>query len=192
MKAKGRGGHAARPWECDDSITRLVRGYLKVRDAWDARHPATDDKWFDSMAPTILRSEGEVVNRIPREAEIVLNLRNVNPEAKDELLGMIRELADCEAEVIRYSPPVNSDPNHPLVRGVIKAMREVCGEGEIDRMAGATDARCFVDCGVPIAIIGTLGGNAHGDDEWADPSSFDLFGELLSRFLADPGKYAGP
>ena len=190
MKAKGRGGHAARPWECDDSITRLVRGYLKVRDAWDARHPATDDKWFDSIVPTVLRSEGDVVNRIPSEAEIIINLRNVNPGAKDELLAMIREQAGCEAEIVRYSPPVNSNPNHPLVRGVLKAMREVCGKGEMGRMAGATDARCFVDCGVPIAIVGTLGGNAHGNGEWADPATFDLFGEWLSRFLSDPDKYS--
>ena len=190
LKAQGRGGHSARPWECDDSITRVVRGYLKVREAWDARHPATDDKWYDSIVPTILRSEGDVANRIPREADVTINLRSVNPGAKDELLGMIRELTDCEAEVVRCSPPVNSDPNHPLVRGVLKAMREVCGKGELDRMAGATDARCFVNCNVPIAIAGTLGGNAHGDDEWADPATFDLFGEWLSRFLADPDKYA--
>ena len=58
--------------------------------------------------------------------------------------------------------------------------------------AFATDARCFVDCGVPIAIAGTLGGNGHGDDEWADPKTFDLFGEWLSRFLVNPDKYAAP
>ena len=190
MKAKGHGGHSARPWLCDDSITRLVRGYLKVREAWDAKHPATDDKWYDSIVPTVLRSEGDAVNRMPSEAAIVISLRNVNPGAKDELLGMIRELADCEAEVLRYSPPVSTDPNHPLVRGVLKAMREVCGKGEMDRMAGATDARCFVGCNVPIAIAGTLGGNGHGDDEWADPATFDLFGEWLARFLANPDKYA--
>ncbi|MBR2839266.1 MAG: M20/M25/M40 family metallo-hydrolase [Kiritimatiellae bacterium] len=190
LKAKGRGGHSARPWDCDDSITRLVRGYLKVRDAWDARHPASEGQWRDLVTTTIMRSKGEAMNRIPGEAEIVVNLRNVNPGAKDELLGMIRELTDCEVEVLRYSPPVYSDPDHPLVRGVLKAMREVCGKGELDRMPAATDARCFVGCGVPIAIVGTLGGNAHGDSEWADPSTFDLFGEWLARFLSDPDKYA--
>ena len=190
MKAKGHGGHSARPWNCDDSITRLVRGYLKVRDAWDARHLATDDKWYDSIVPTVVRSEGDVVNRIPDEASIIINLRNVNPGAKDELLAMIRELTDCESEIVRYSPPVNSDPDHPLVRGVLKAMREVCGKGEMGRMAGATDARCFVDCNVPIAIAGTHGGNVHGNGEWADPATFDLFGEWLSRFLSDPDKYS--
>ena len=32
----------------------------------------------------------------------------------------------------------------------------------------------------------------HGDDEWADPATFDLFGEWLSRFLVNPDKYAAP
>ena len=56
--------------------------------------------------------------------------------------------------------------------------------------AFATDM-AFVKELVAIAIVGTLGGNAHGDDEWADPKTFDLFGEWLARFLYNPGKYSG-
>ena len=191
IKAKGRGGHSSAPWKCDDSITRLVRAYLKIRETWDARHPPRDDKWWDVLTPTVVRSEGEALNRIPGEVSMVLNLRSVNPGAKDELFAVIREVCDLDAELVRYSPPVSSDPDNPLMRGIRSALSEAYGvEVVFARMFAATDARCFTTCGVPIAIIGSKGGGSHGDDEWADLSTCDLMAEGLERFLSSPDKYA--
>ena len=141
---------------------------------------------------TLIAAMGVVMCAFATDMAFVKELVAIPSASADipQVNRAMRTMKDCEAEVVRYSPPVNSDPNHPLVHGALKAMQEVCGKGELDRMAGATDARCFVNCNVPIAIAGTLGGNAHGDDEWADPKTFDLFGEWLSRFLSDPDKYA--
>ena len=52
----------------------------------------------------------------------------------------------------------------------------------------ATDARCFVTCGVPVAIVGTKGGGQHGEAEWADPETFPKVSEYLVRFIAGEGK----
>ena len=43
VKARGRSGHSSRPWVCDDSITKIARAYVRVRDIWDERHPLADD-----------------------------------------------------------------------------------------------------------------------------------------------------
>jgi len=190
MSLKGRGGHSSRPWLCDDSITKIVADYMKIREIWDKRHPLAEDKWSDVLTPTIVRSNGDALNRIPSEVEMNLNLRSVNPGAKDELIELIRTKTSCEAEIVRYSPPINVNPNDPLLQGVRIAMSEALGkEVAMERMVAATDARCFVDCGVPIAIVGTNGGNAHGDDEWSDLTSLDLQTKWLVAFLSDPDKY---
>ena len=184
ISAKGRGGHSSRPWESDDSITRLARGYLKIREAWDARHPARDDRWWDVLTPTIVRSKGEADNRIPDEVGMTLNLRSVNPGAKDELLALIRGETDLDAELLRYSPPFETDQNHPLVQRLRRTMSTVCGMNvTMGRMFAASDARCFVSCPVPIAITGNRGGDPHADTEWADPESFDKAVEYLTRFI---------
>ena len=191
LSCKGRGGHSSAPWACDDSITRLVTGYMKLRAEWDARHPLAADKWSDVVTPTVVRSEGGALNRIPGAVEMNLNLRSVSPGAKDELIELAKSVTGCNVELVRYSPPFNSDPDNPLVQGVRAAMSEVLGfEVEMARMLAATDARCFVGCGVPIAIAGTRGGNSHGDAEWADPSTLDLQTEWMTRFFSDPEKYA--
>jgi len=191
LVAKGRAGHSSMPWNCDDSITRLARGYLKLRDAWDARHPPTEDKWWDVLTPTVVKSEGDAHNRIPGEVDMVLNLRSVDPGAKDELISLAREATGLDVELIRYSPPFNGDPCDPLIRGVRAAIAGAGGaEVALERLNAATDARCFVNCGVPIAIVGTRGGGEHGDAEWADPSSFDIMGAWMEKFLLDPEKYS--
>lgn len=185
MRATGRGGHSALPWACDDSITRLTRAYLKIRELWDKRHPLAEDKWSDLLTPTIVRSVGEAYNRIPSEVEMYLNLRSVTPGAEKEVLELVREATDCEIETVRFSQPCISDPKHPLMQKLGATMSEVCGFNvPFDRMAGATDARWFVTCGVPIAMIGTDGGGQHGESEWANPKSFGMLAEILVRFIS--------
>ena len=184
ISAKGRGGHSSRPWLCEDSITRLVRGYVKLRDVWDARHPASADMWWDVMTPTVVRSEGDAHNRIPDEVSMVLNLRSASPGAKDELIELARNETGLDVELVRYSPPFETDPNHPLIQRLRRTMSEVLGKDvKMDRVFGASDARCFVSCDVPMAIIGCRGGDPHGNSEWADPASFAKVEDYLTRFI---------
>jgi len=182
---RGRSGHSSRPWVCDDSITKLMEGYVKLRAEWDRRHPKTDDHWYDVMTPTVVKSEGTALNRIPALVELNLNLRSVHPEAKDELVNLCKEtFAGAEVTVVRYSPPVESDPSDPYLRRFKAAMDATFGEDiPLDRGLAATDARCFVSCGVPMAVVGIEGGDAHGSTEWATVEGIEKTAACLTAFF---------
>ena len=183
---KGKGGHSSAPWKCEDLITRLSEAVVKVRNTWYARHPLAEDRWSDVLTPTIVKSEGTALNRIPSEVWVNFNLRSVRPEAKDEAIDLIREMTGGEIEVVRYSPPCNSDPKDPCFARLRKAMEaEIGAEVPMERMLAATDARCFVSCGVPVANIGIRGGEAHSASEWADAASIDTVTRYLVKFLKD-------
>ena len=189
VKARGRSGHSSRPWLCDDSITKVARAYVRIRDAWDARHPLPEDKWSDVLTPTVIHADGGAMNMIPGAVDLVLNLRSVNPDAKDEAFELIKAETGCEVEIVRHSPPVYSDPNHPLMQRLRQSMCKTLGKDvPLDRMVSATDARCFVSCGVPIAIIGTEGNGAHAADEWDSLSSMDDMKRVLVDFLSQEAK----
>ena len=190
IKAKGRSGHSSRPWNCDDSITKVMQAYVKIREIWDERHPLPEDKWSDVMVPTQVHADGGALNMIPPQMDLLLNLRSVNPGAKDELIELAKTVSGCEIELVRHSPPVNSDPNHPLIKSLHKVMSEACGRPvKMDRMLAATDARWFVGCGVPIAMIGARGGNAHAVDEYVELDSIDeMKGYLVKFLLQNSGK----
>ena len=189
VKARGRSGHSSRPWTCDDSITRIARAYVRIRDIWDARHPLADDKWSDVLTPTVIHADGGAPNVIPGEVDLVLNLRSVNPAAKDEAMELIKAETGCEVEIMRHSPPVNSDPSHPLMERLRKTMGETLKKDvPFERAFAAADARCFVTCGVPIAIVGTDGRSAHGADESDSLSSMDEMKAFLLAFLKREAK----
>ena len=184
VKMRGRSGHSSRPWVCDDSITKMARDYLKIREEWDRRHPLAEDKWSDVLTPTQIKADDGALNLIPGAVDLVLNLRSVNPEAKEEAYELIKSITGSEVEIIRHSPPVTSDPRHPLMGKLRATMSEVLGrEVPFGRMFAATDARCFVTCGVPIAIIGTNGNGAHAAYEYDTLSSMDEMKEILIKFL---------
>ena len=69
-------------------------------------------------------------------------------------------------------------------------MSEACGRPvKMDRMLAATAARWFVGCGVPIAMIGARGGNAHAVDEYVELDSIDeMKGYLVKFLLQNSGK----
>ena len=185
VSAKGRSGHSSRPWTCDDSITKVALAYAKIREIWDKRHPLPEDKWSDVMVPTYIKADSGALNLIPAEMDLILNLRSVNPGATDELVKLAKEVATgCEVELMRYSPPVNTDPKHPLMESLRKTIEDECSaEISFSRMVAATDARWFVSCNVPIALIGAKGGGAHAVDEYKSISSLEEMERYLIKFL---------
>jgi len=183
---KGNGGHSSAPWKCEDLITRLSAAIVKINEEWYRRHPLADgpDHWSDVLTPTIVKSEGTALNRIPSEVWANFNLRSVRHEAKDECVQLIKETTGGEVEVVRYSPPCVSDGNDPLVQRLKAAMEaEIKAPVPLERMPFATDARCFVSCGVPVVNIGHEHGDSHAATEWATADSIDVVTRYLTAFL---------
>ena len=188
---KGKGGHSSAPWRCEDLITKLSSAVVKIHDEWYRRHPLADgvDHWSDVLTPTVVKSEGTALNRIPSEVWVNFNLRSVRPEAKDECVALIREMTGGEVEVVRYSPPCVSDGNDPLVQRLRQAMvKEIGREIPLERMPFATDARCFVSCKVPVVNVGHEGGESHAATEWATADSIDVVTRYLTAFIQGESK----
>lgn len=190
ISAKGRSGHSSRPWTCDDSITKVTLAYAKIREIWDQRHPLPEDKWSDVMVPTFIKADSGALNLIPGTMELILNLRSVNPGATDELVKLAKEVAvGCDVELMRYSPPVNTDPNHPLMESLRKAIEDESKTPiSFSRMVAATDARWFVSCKIPIALIGAAGGGAHAVYEYKSISSLEEMERYLLKFIESNSK----
>ena len=190
ISAKGRSGHSSRPWTCDDSITKVTLAYAKIREIWDQRHPLPEDKWSDVMVPTFIKADSGALNLIPGTMELILNLRSVNPGVTDELVKLAKEVAvGCDVELMRYSPPVNTDPNHPLMESLRKAIEDEAKTPiSFSRMVAATDARWFVSCKIPIALIGAAGGGAHAVYEYKSISSLEEMERYLLKFIESNSK----
>lgn len=186
VTAKGKGGHSSRPWLADDSILRLSRALLKIREAFDAQFPLPADKWGDVLTVTYFASDGGAYNRIPDEAVAVLDLRSVAADSNDRVYDLVRANAKgMQVEKMNDCQPCSSDPNHPLAVALRETMRKHISGEEIpfDRMNAASDARCFHDCGVPVMVVAIKGGDGHGSNEWSNVPSIDRMQGILEDFI---------
>ena len=91
------------------------------------------------------------------------------------------------AAVVTTGVPVSSDPSAPEIQRLLAAMRAKWPERKpsLNKMLAATDARHFVDMGVPIAVIGAEGGGAHAASEWTSLRCLDEYADLLERFILE-------
>ncbi len=181
LSATGRGCHAAEPWKGVNAIDALLQGYGKLRELFP--EVTADDQWHNTMAATTVHA-GNVHNRIPDEAEMTLNIRFTQDSDAASLTDRIRAQCKLGVDVEMLSEPVFCDPEHPELVALRQFMREQLGrEIDIKYSNGATDARHFTECGVPIAIIGAPGRDLHGNDEAIDLAGLAAYEELLVNFV---------
>jgi len=182
VRATGKGGHSSCAMWLDNPIERLMQGYEKFRQTWP---PVPKDGWGDLVVPTVIRA-GTAENAIPDTAEMVLNVRSVTTDAVARVTAMLKDVAGLEVVKVRSTGgPMASDPNNPEIRRLLAERRARWPEknGAMQKMLAMTDARHFSGLGVPVVIIGSMGGNAHGKGEWGDLKSMEENADSLVEFI---------
>ncbi|MBQ9726977.1 MAG: M20/M25/M40 family metallo-hydrolase [Kiritimatiellae bacterium] len=182
LVAEGKGGHSSRPWALDNPIDKLFDGWARLRAAWPA--PADETKhWHDTIAATVVRA-GAVHNQVPDTAEMVVNVRFVEPGALPRVEALIREASGLRVERLTTCEPVVCDADAPALAALRGAMEAAFGrEIPMKRMHGATDARHFAGPGAaPVAMVGIDGRACHEDAEEASLSSIAAYADLFASF----------
>jgi succinyl-diaminopimelate desuccinylase len=183
LKAEGTAAHSSTPWLGRNAIDALLDGYLKVRALFP--EVKAGDEWHDTMAPTIIQG-GTVANRIPDQAALTLNIRYTEPGGAEQWLQRLAAVSGLRVEARTSCPVVLFDENTPMLRNLAQAMETAFEQSvTLVRMNGATDARHFAQCGIPVAIIGTPGRDIHGRDEAVDIAALRAYEDMLTRFLCD-------
>jgi len=178
LRAVGKGGHSALPFDIDNPIDRLIEGYQKLRKAW--RNPSSYEEWINSMVPCII-SSGEACNQVGDYAEMVINCRYVTENGAAGLVDYIRRETGLEVEILQECEPMlppEDLSDLEFLRGIMATTlgREV----KFERFCGATDARYFRRPGLPVAIIGLEGGGIHSAGEYLQLDSIDAVCRVLA------------
>lgn len=183
LTAKGRDGHAAYPWKCENPIDKLMAGYAKFREKW--RNPASDDDWRNSMAACMM-SAGTAPNQIPGEASMTINFRLVDEASRDVILRDLAETTGCEVTLGEDIPPVSFDRDHPVFLTLQRVLSEhVRGGNEIiplARICGATDSRHWRVLGIPVPVLGVTGANEHSANEYVVLDSIGRYADGIVKF----------
>jgi succinyl-diaminopimelate desuccinylase len=182
LTAKGRDGHAAYPWKCDNPIDKLMTGYAKFRAKWE--NPASEEDWRNSMSACMM-SAGTAPNQIPGEASMTINFRLVDEASREIILRDLAETTGCEVTLGADIPPVSFDRNHPVFLTLQRVLSEhVRGGDEIPlaKICGATDSRHWRTLGIPVPVLGVTGANEHSANEYVVLDSIGRYAEGIVKF----------
>ncbi len=180
----GLGAHGSTPWEGQNAILaagelfRLIEGlpFTKVSSTAFAR-PSLN----------LARIQGgDVLNRVPEQCWMDLDIRYVPGQDPDDILAEIRSLTDAELNVILQQEPVGVSPDHPLVASLIRAAEDHEPGATAVGRHGASDAVAFTRRGIPAVEFGPTGGGHHGPHEHVELESLRAYTRTLSAFLAQP------
>ena len=162
LTAKGKAGHSSVPWMLDNAIPKITAATEKIVAAYPKPE---NDAYRSVLSPTILQA-GNAPNAIPGEASVTFSYRFVGKDDVENLRRHVRELTGLEPETLYCVPPVVNDPDDPLVRDLLAAMKRKWGPTFRDaKMVAATDAFQFSDLGLPTVIYCPDAHGAHQDDE---------------------------
>jgi len=180
-RCEGKPAHAARPWLGVNPIEQLMERLQILRQHFGSLG-VSKDHWHPTCAVTVIRTENETRNRVPADAEAILDIRFPDPHTIAEITDMVtRLLGDtASAEVI-----ISAEPTRLLPDPVYKEVTEQI-TGQVARFVkddGGSDARFICNHGIPVVMSRPLVGNLHSVEEWIDIESMVHFFRICERYL---------
>lgn len=133
---------------------------------------------------------GNSVNSIAASAELLLDLRSLDPLALESLEERARAALEGAARTAGIGlslEKVGDRPGGDLAGDALLRLARRAGESvgvELRTAASSTDANAAVPHHIPALALGVYrGGNAHREDEWVAPESLETGLRMLRRFV---------
>jgi succinyl-diaminopimelate desuccinylase len=168
VDAEGSSAHGSQPAAGVNAVRELL-SWLDPMTTLEALIAEPVDPVLGSGSVSLnIIGGGRSVNVVPDEAHAVLDFRTVPGQSHGRLLDALRQRGGpIELTVLRDSPPITADADHPLVRATVQAVDEVTGGRPTRGLPYMTDGSIFVEAlGITAVVVGPgTEADAHTDDE---------------------------
>lgn len=182
--SRGKAAHAARPWLGESAFENLVADYARLKEIFSDDAP---DHWHKTMVLSRCQVGDGSTNKLPGEAEAILDIRYTETDDPDAILDAIRNAVAAEVTQLF---------REPLFLGAPSPYRDLLLEhaagAEMTQEHGSSDARFFSARGVPGVVWGAEGEmSQHTSDEHIVLDSLADLHRKLDGFLSAAERKAG-
>jgi acetylornithine deacetylase/succinyl-diaminopimelate desuccinylase-like protein len=175
------------PWNGENAIDKLINGYVNIKKLF----PRIDKNnyWKPTLNIGAINA-GDVPNKVPNHAEMLLDIRFTEKENANDLLNKIKKIfKGSRVEVmvkgnVFYTP----DKNKYLERYIETVYKITRKNPKLSPTFGAMDARYFSKKNIPVIINQPICGNTHADNEWIDIKSMEDYYNVLVEFVGNMPK----
>ena len=179
VKHRGLSAHGSAPWNGVNSVEKIMGALPRIREIIPE---VKEESWVTTASLTLIRG-GTVINQVPDECRVSMDIRYVPDDDPDKITGDLREaLPGFEVEVLNVYPPMVCREDAPLLVTLKEVFRKVSGdEPTIGRQHGATDARYFSPY-MDALVFGPEGEGLHGPEEWVSLESMETFRRIIQEW----------
>jgi succinyl-diaminopimelate desuccinylase len=187
LRATGHAAHAARPWLGRNALEQLADALARLRDDFDQLKPAAipaSDHWYPTCAVTGIHTPNSSINRIPSEADAIVDIRFTPPLDAGALLERIRGVVgrNVAVEPVIFAEPTHLSPDPAFV----EVTRRITGKDvRLVRSSGGSDARFICRHGIPALLSRPLVGELHSEDEWIDIESMGIYHRICREYILE-------
>lgn len=183
LESEGAFIHSAYPWLGKNALEELMVTLLKIK----KQFPKPVDRWKATCTVTLLAG-GQEENTIPGKASAVVNIRLTGGPTwnKEKILEKIQKQLPSGINIIHtgYAEVFQADPRNEDIQLLKKVAEEVTrSKINYSENHGSSDAKIFMNHGIPTAILGPVGKNHHSPDEVLEIDSLVTHFEVLKKFL---------
>jgi succinyl-diaminopimelate desuccinylase len=185
ISVPGLQGHVAYPHRADNPVPKLAR----LLTALDSLHLDDGTETFQpsNLEITSLATPTSATNIIPGAATAQLNIRFNNRHRGEDLVALVREIAEREAPGATVEAKISGEafltPPGRLYALVTEAIREETGiEPELSTAGGTSDGR-FLIALCPVVDFGLPNATMHKLDEAAAVEDIRTLQRIYARIL---------
>lgn len=188
VSVEGVAAHASRPWLGDNAIFKLQSLTADIEQYHQhLQSEAYGSDWYTTINLSRL-SGGEAMNTVPEEAVAEYDIRFVEHQTPEEIVGRIEDIAakhNATVDVYTVGPNVFVDEKNVYVKQYIAALSKTGIEPVFTQDFGASDARFFQLHGIPTIISQPYGLDWHGLDERVSIESVHIYEHTLNQFVQE-------
>ena len=192
VRSRGKSAHGARPWlgyDANAELTRYLAALQREFAKFDRGNPLHPEP---TLTVGILRG-GEVINQVPERAEAKLDIRYPQYYPRERIMALLKRVKPKDSRLairtLSHSSGYHTDVSGTYHRMYADIVKDVRGRrpGAIDAH-GSSDARHFVNAGIPTILIRPRGGGQHSESEWIDLPDLDTYYHALRTFVQQVAK----
>nr|WP_205719811.1 M20/M25/M40 family metallo-hydrolase [Agromyces luteolus] len=185
----GVAAHGSQPGLGVDAIDRALDGLIALRDLGAELDARPRHLLLGSGSVRVATVEGGTDPATVADRCVLVVERRTLPGDADPGAELARVLAASAPDrlvplVVR--PAMAASAGSRIARAVTGAVEAVTGAPPVLRSdPWWTDAGLIAEAGIPVVLVGPVGGGAHADLEWVSVASLDTLVEVIGRVIGD-------
>jgi succinyl-diaminopimelate desuccinylase len=184
VRAQGKAAYGARPWKGENAILKLMEFYYQLVKFYP--QPKDDNQWKRSINLGYIKG-GSAINSVPEQAELGLDIRFTEKDAKADLAQQVLGLAkdyDLEVEILSSGELVEIPEDHLYLLSLSEIIEEYTKKS-VDFISSsmASDARFFTSQEIPALCFRPETKHLHAADESIKIASLEDYAFIVYQFL---------